>query len=502
MKEKKSQKWWALGAIALAVMAIGLDMTVLNLALPTLSTALHASSTQLLWFVDAYALVLAAAMLPAGMLGDRIGRKKLLLIALAVFGLGSLACAYSPSATVFILSRILLGLGAAALFPLALSIIPVSFSDSERPKAVAVLMVATLISFPVGPILGGWMLTHYWWGTVFLMNVPIVILAIIAVAFLLTESRSSERGPIDWLGIITSSVGLTALTYGVIESGPHGFNSSAAMIPIIVGVLVLVACVWWERKARNPLIDLSLFSSRAFLWGTVLTTLVSFVMFGVLFATPQYFQDVLGLTAFESGLRLLPLIAGLLVGAIAATRLAAFAGAKWAVGLGFVLLAAGVLIGGRTTIHSEAGFSVWWLSISGLGLGFAMPTAMDAALGALSGERSGVGSALIQAVRQAGGTIGVAVLGSVLAGGYRHHLNVHGLPSSIASLAQKNVSAGIETAHKLGLPGLLESVRASFVHGMNEALWVSGSIAILDVILALTFLPGRVHSEKKGDVSE
>ncbi|QSO52045.1 DHA2 family efflux MFS transporter permease subunit [Alicyclobacillus curvatus] len=494
-----NRKWWALVALSVAAVAIGLDMTVLNLALPTLSTALHATNNQLLWFVDAYTLVLAAAMLPAGMLGDKIGRKKLLLFALVVFGGGSLACAYATSAGMFIAARILLGLGAAFIVPLALSVIPVLFDEKARPKAVALLMVSTMISFPLGPILGGWLLTHYWWGTVFWINVPVVIIALFTVGLTLPETRAQEPHPVDLIGMVTTSLGLTGLTYGVIEGGENGFGTLSALIPILASAILFAACVVWERRASHPLIDFELFQSRGFTWGTILTTLVSFVMFGILFSVPQYFQEVLSLTPLQSGVRLLPLIIGLIAGAVPATRLAAWAGPKVAVGLGFAVLTVGVIIGANTSLQAGTEYSILWLTISGLGLGFAMPTAMDAALGALSSEHSGVGSAMIQAVRQAGGTMGVAVLGTILASVYRHNLITRGLPQPVVSAAGKSVAAGVAVSQQLNLPSLFVAVKSSFVDGMDVLLWLSAVIAVLNVVLALVFLPGR---QTKGGAAE
>src|SRR6266516_2322170 len=203
------RRWWALGALALALLAVGLDLTVLNLALPTLATDLHASNAQLQWIVDAYSLVLAAMLLPAGLLGDRFGRKKLLLGALAVFGVASLACAYASSADLLIAARAVLGLGAAFIVPLSLSVLPVLFSEEERRTAITITVGATFVAFPIGPILGGWLLTHFWWGSVFLINVPVIALALLAVALLMPESRSAGRPRLDLVGILLSSLGLS-----------------------------------------------------------------------------------------------------------------------------------------------------------------------------------------------------------------------------------------------------------------------------------------------------
>jgi DHA2 family multidrug resistance protein-like MFS transporter len=496
MTASEPRRWWALGALALSVLVVGLDLTVLNLALPTLATALHASTAQLQWIVDAYSLVLAALLLPAGLLGDRLGRKKLLLAALAVFGAASLACAYASSANLLITARAVLGLGAACIIPLSLSVLPVLFSEEERPRAITITVGATFVAFPIGPILGGWLLTHYWWGSVFLINVPVIALALLAVTVLMPESRSAQRPRLDLVGIVVSSLGLAALTYGAIDAGQHGWGDVGALAAMLAGAGVLAGFVGWERRvahrpAGQPLVDLTLFRSASFTWGTILATMVSFAMFGLLFAVPQYFQAVRGTDAMGAGLRLLPLIGGLMVGAVVADRLARLAGAKATVALGFAVMAAGLAAGATTSLHTSNQFTLAWVAVLGAGLGLAMPTAMDAALGALSKERSGAGSALIMAVRQVGATIGVAVLGSVLNAGYHARLDVTSLPAQVADAVRDSAAAGVAVAHQLGSAALLDSVRAAFVHGMDTLLWTCGGLAVAGVMLALAFLPRR-----------
>jgi EmrB/QacA subfamily drug resistance transporter len=496
VRKSDARRWWALAALALSVLVVGLDLTVLNLALPTLATALHASTAQLQWIVDAYSLVLAALLLPAGLLGDRYGRKKLLLGALVVFGAASLACAYASSAGELIAARAALGLGAAFIIPLSLSVLPVLFSEEERQRAITITVGATFVAFPIGPILGGWLLTHYWWGSVFLINGPVIALALLAVALLLPESRSSQRPRLDLVGIIVSSLGLAGLTYGAIEAGQRGWADTAALVAMLAGALVLVAFVGWERRvarrpAGQPLVDLTLFRSASFTWGTILATMVTFAMFGLLFAVPQYFQAVRGTDALGAGLRLLPLIGGLLVGAQTADRLAPRIGAKVTVALGFALLAAGLGAGATTSLHTSDAFTLTWIAVLGTGLGFALPTAMDAALSALSKERSGAGSALILAVRQVGATIGVAVLGSVLNAGYHARLDLTRLPPQLAEVVRDSAAAGIAVAHQLGSAPLLASVRAAFVHGMDLLLLTCAGLAVVGVVLALGFLPRR-----------
>ena len=509
MAENTARKWWALIAIAASVLVVGLDLTVLNLALPTIANDLHASTSDLQWISDAYSLVLAAAMLPAGLLGDRLGRKKVLLVALVLFGASSAACAYAGGVGELIAGRAVLGIGAAAIFPLSLAVIPVLFKPEERQKAIAVMASATFISFPIGPIVGGYLLDHFWWGSVFLINVPVVVLALIAVTVLLPESRSEHKPTVDVLGVVLSSAGLTGLTYGFIKAGQDGWTDTVALAAIAAGAVVLGLFVAWERwlTARagriRPLIELRLFRSAQFTWGTTLATLVSFAMFGIFFAMPQYFQEVRGADAMGSGLRLLPMIGGMVLGMISSTRLASarkaadgtanppLVSVKLLVTLGFTIMAVTLAVGATTTVTSGTGFAAAWFAVFGVGLGLAMPQTMNAALSALSVERSGSGSALISALRQVGATIGVAVLGTVLTTVYRNHLDTGHLPATVASAAQSSVVEGVAVAHKIGSTALLDSARYAFVQGLDVMLWVCGGIALASAILALIFLPRR-----------
>ena len=361
MKMLGARRWWALGAITLAVLAVGLDVTVLSVALPTLAGALKASESDLQWFSSGYALVLAAAMLPAGLLGDRYGRKKVLLCSLALFGVGSAACALSGSATAFLVSRLALGIAGAGVIVMAISALTVLFSAEERPRAVAIWGAANFLAFPIGPILGGWLLTNFWWGWVFLLNVPVAAIGFVAVVALVPESRAPVRPGLDWLGIAGSSGGLATLTYGLIEAGQLGWGSPRGLVAIAVGLALMVAFFSWEgrlsrRPGGQPLVDLALFRSASFTWGVICMTIMTLAMIGVMFTMPQYFQAVLGASAQGSGLRLLSLVVGLLIGAVPADRLARRLGAKLTVALGFAVLGGGLALGSQTTLASHEAF--------------------------------------------------------------------------------------------------------------------------------------------------
>lgn len=485
------RRWWALGALTLAVLAGGLDGTILSVALPTLAKALSATQTDLQWFTSGYLLVLAAAMLPAGLLGDRFGRKRVLIGSLMLFGLGSIACAFSPSPAAFIAARTLLGLACAGLIVMALSALTVLFDEQERPKAVGVWGAANFLATPIGPVLGGWLLTRYWWGWVFLMNVPVVLLGLVAAILLVPESRAARRPHVDLPGIILSSGGLSIITFGLIQAGRYGWIDAGTLGPLAAGALVLGAFGWWETRIPEPLVDFGLFRSASFTWGVLLAAAGVLAMVGVLFTMPQYFQGVAGTDAMGSGLRLLPLVGGLVLGAVPADRVAARVGRKLTVAAGFVVEAGALLAATRTATDSTESFIGAWMAALGFGMGLSLATAASAALGELTEERSGVGSAVMQALQKLGGPFGAAILGSVLADVYRHDVVTSGLTEPAAAGVRDSFFTGLLLSEKLHSAALLDSVRSAFVNGMDEALLVSAGIAVLGGLLALAFLPAR-----------
>jgi DHA2 family multidrug resistance protein-like MFS transporter len=497
------RRWWALGALVMGGVAVGLDATVLSVALPTLARKLHASESDLQWFSSGYLLVLAAAMLPLGLLGDRYGRKQVLLGSFALFAVGSAACAASPSSSAFIAARVLLGLAGAGVTVMGFATLPVLFGEGERPRAVGLMAAATFVSLPLGPILGGWLLTHYWWGWVFLINVPVCVAGVVAILVLVPESRAREQPGLDPVGVALSVLGLVALIYGLIQAGQHGWSNPGAVLEMVCGVLLLVGFFLWEqrlgrRPGGQPLLDLALFGLPSYTWGVILAAVAIFAMFGVLFTMPQYFQGVHGTSPMGSGLRLLPLIGGLLVGAVAADRIVRLVGAKVAVALGFAVLAAGLLIGSATSVGSGGLFVAMWMVLVGLGMGLALATSMSAALCELSEERSGVGSAALQAINKLGGPLGIAILGSVLSTAYLARLVTAGLPAAAARGARQSIFGAIAIAHQIHSPALLASAHAAFVHGMSLALVLSGAVALVGVVLTVIFLP-QVRASKAAE---
>jgi EmrB/QacA subfamily drug resistance transporter len=480
----------------LAVLAVGLDATVLSVALPTLAVQLHASESDLQWFSSGYLLVLAALMLPAGLLGDRFGRKRVMVGALLLFGLASIACALSTTPGEFIAARVLLGFAGAPLIVMAISALAVLFTPEERPKAVGIWAAVNFISFPIGPILGGYILSHAWWGWVFLMNVPVALLGLVAVLTLVPESKSSKTPGLDPLGVVLSTAGLVGLTYGLIQAGQSGWGSAIAIGPMAAGVALLAAFLGWQvlltrHPGGQPLVDLELFRSRSFTWGVVLLAISGVVMIGVIFTLPQYFQGVTGVNPMGSGVRLLPLLGGLLLGALPSARLIQWVGAKVVISVGFVILGVTGLWAASTTLGSGEGFTALWMAVGGLGMGLVFAPAASAALAQIDAERSGMASGVLQALNKMGGPLGAAVFGSALSSVYQAHLPVPGLTGPLVATMREGLTQGLAVARLAGSPALVRGVRAAFVQGMDAAFLVSAGIAAIGLLLTLVFMPLR-----------
>jgi DHA2 family multidrug resistance protein-like MFS transporter len=495
VSNQNAGRWWALAAIGVSMLTVGVDSTILNIALPIISADLQASTSDLQWVADAFILAMAALLLPAGLLGDRLGRKRFLLVALVGFGLASVWCAYSTSPGMLITARAALGICAAILIPLGTSILLVLFDEEkERTKAVAVIALAQMLGLPLGPIVGGALLNHFWWGSAFMINIPLVALGLLGVFFLVPDTPGQRNISIDPLGVVMSSAGLFGIVYGAIKAGETSWGSAEALVPLIAGSVVMVLFALWEIRATattGALVDVKLFQSRAFVWGTILSTIVTFAMFGLMFALPLYFQEVEETDALGSGLRLLPLIGGMLVSAGVTNRVAPVAGPRLVPALGFALIAGGLFLGSTTTLSSDYLFVAVWLVIVGLGLGLALTRSMAAAINTLPKERGGVGSALVSAMRQVGGAVGVAVLGTVANSAYRSNLDLPGVPAQVDEVARKSVSTGVAVGEKLGLPSIIHAVQDAFMSAMQTLLVVCGALAAVSTVLALAFMPKR-----------
>jgi EmrB/QacA subfamily drug resistance transporter len=494
-KPRNNGRWWALFGLMLAILVVSMDGTVLSVASPTLASALDASESQLQWFSSGYLLVLAAAVLPSGRLGDRVGRKTVLVSSVAVFGASSVWCAFSTTPGGFLLARLVMGAAGAAITVTALSALAVLFDEAERPRAVGIYQGVNFLALPLGPVVGGWMLTHLWWGWVFLMNAPIALLAAVVVLALVPQSRAPGSAGFDPVGLVSSIAGLVALTYGVIEAGQKGWGDPVAITAMAAGVLVFVGFLLWERhvatSGRQPLLPLALFRSAPFAWGAILSGVVGLAMVGVLFVMPQYFQGVKSEDAISSGLQLLPLLAGLVAGAIAADRAARLLGWRVTTSVGFAIIGVGAVLGTQTSVSSGFWTVAAWMFVFGTGVGLALATSSSAALSQLTADDSGTGSAVVQLIQKLSAPFGSAMLGSIVSSVYIARLGDARIPAALASAARDSVFAGVATAEKLGSQLALHAVRAAFTDGLAAALAVSACIAIAGLILAILFMPSR-----------
>jgi len=316
-------RWWALAALVISGLVVGLDTTVLITALPTLSSKLGAATSDLQWIVAAYTLTLGGLLLPAGVLGDRYGRKRMLMVGLALFGISSVIASQATTAVELIAMRAVMGIGAAFIVPLSLSILPSMFTPEERPRAVSATAAGAFLGLPLGPLLAGFLLTHYAWGSVFLINAPVVVIALLGVWFLVPEGKDPNPRSFDWIGGLLAVAGVTALVYGVIEEPIHGWTDPRVLVGIIAGAVILTAFVVWDLRHPSPFVDLSNFRSRGFTWATMAFVVTGFSLFGVMFILTPFLQIVLGNDAQATGIKLLPLIGGVILGAGAGNVLAA-----------------------------------------------------------------------------------------------------------------------------------------------------------------------------------
>jgi EmrB/QacA subfamily drug resistance transporter len=479
-----NRRWWALGALVASLLVLGFDMTILNVALPTMAEQLGATLGEQQWMADAYIVVFAALMLPAGLLGDRFGRRRMLITGLGVFLIGSLVGALAETVPAVVTARCVMGIGGALVMPLALAVVPSLFGEpKDRVRAVGIVSAASALGLPLGPIIGGWLLDHFWWGSIFLINIPMVAIGITACVFLLPETRDPAAPKVDALSTGLTATGLGALIYAIIEAPGRGWGDPLILAMVAGGVALMALLVVRERTMTRPMLDMALLRHRPFLLSTLTATLIMFVMSGLMFLLPGYLQAVLGHDALGTGVRMLPMMGGLAVAAKTGGAVTARFGARATIAAGLVVLAFASFLGSRTTIDSGYGFTALWLSLAGIGFGFSVVPAMDAALGALPADRAGNGSGLMMTVRQTGSALGVALLGSLLAGAYTGRLDTTDVPAAAADRAGESVVAAHVVADRLGLQRLADSANLAYVHGMNVVLLVIGAASLVTALL-------------------
>jgi EmrB/QacA subfamily drug resistance transporter len=480
--------------LSLSLVVIGLENTVLNVALPTLVRELGATASELQWIVDAYVLVFAGLLLTMGALGDRFGRKLALNAGLVLFGLASLAAAFSASADVLIAARAAMGIGGALIMPSTLSIITNVFTGEERGRAIAAWAAVAGLGIVLGPALGGWLLEHFWWGSVFLVNLPVVVLALTAGAVLVPESRDPRATPLDPLGAVLSIAGLGVLVYGLIEAPAYGWTDPVVLAAFGMAAVLLAAFVWWELRSPHPMLHMAFFRNPRFSAASVSITMVFFAMFGLIFLITQYLQFVLDFAPLQAGIRVMP-IGTIIVAAPLSARLTERFGTKVVVSSGLLVVAAGIAILATVDTTSGYGLTATALAVLGFGMGTTMAPATDAIMGSLPLAKTGVGSAMNDTTRMVGGALGVAVLGSVQASAYAAAMEpaVRSLPADVAAAAGDSIGGALAVATRLGTAGqgIADAASVAFVDSMGTAVWVAVGVALVGALVSLVFLPSR-----------
>ncbi|MGK5532346.1 MFS transporter [Streptomyces sp. URMC 129] len=492
------RRWWALGALAVATVILGMDMTILSVALPSIAADLKAGTGQQQWMVDAFLVVFAAVMLPAGLVGDRFGRRRTLVAGLTVMLAGSVLAALAGGPGLVVAGRAVMGLGAALVSPLTMAVLPALFGPAERAKAIAVLTAAFTAGLPLGPLLGGLLLDRFWWGSVLLVNVPLVAVALVGCALLLPESREHGAPRVDVLGAACFAGALGALVCGLIEGPARGWGDPLVLASWATALPLLFLLVARERRRENAPLGLGLLREPVFGWNALIGALIGFILSGLIFLLPQYLQVVRGHDAFGTGLRLMPLLAGVLVAARGCQPLVRQFGPRGIVATGLALLSFAGIQGSTTEVGSGYGLTAIWLTVTGLGAGLALVPATDAALAALPPDRSATGSGLVMTLRHVGSAIGVAFLGSLLAQAYRDRLDTDGLPARAAETSRESVVTAHAVARHTGLSRLADSANWAFTHGMTVTLYVCSLAALGGALLAGLLLPQQRRADRPG----
>ena len=513
------RRWWALGVLCFSLLVIGLDNTILNVALPHLQDSLGATNSQLQWIVDGYTIVYAGLLLTTGALGDKFGRKGALSLGLVVFGVFSAISAFATSAPMLIATRSLMGIGGALIMPATLSLVTNVFTEPrERARAIGIWAGVAGAGVAVGPIVGGFLMSKFWWGSVFLVNVPVVILALIGGRLFLPTSKDPTAPRLDPVGAVLSTAGLVSLLWGLIEAPSKGWGSHSIMTAFILGFVILALFIAWELHSDHPMLEIRFFKNRRFSAANIAVTFVFFAMFGSGFLITQLLQNVLGYSALRAGFAMMPIAVPLMVLGPVSARLTERFGTKVMVAFGLGLVGTGLAWLSRIGLgdgYLQVFFPVLTLAI---GMGLTMAPATESIMGSLPRNKAGVGSAMNDTTRQVGGALGVAVIGSVLASRYRPNVTSALANSPLAQAAKVSGPTGdsarqalaalhdqvgaakplIDSAAQHGSPfpkaqadQILHAAHTAFLNGFGAALLVGAAVAFVGALVALMFLPAH-----------
>jgi EmrB/QacA subfamily drug resistance transporter len=498
------RRWWTLGVLCLSLVMIVVANASLNVALPTLTQDLHASSSSLQWIVDAYSLVFAGLLLTAGALGDRFGRRRALNVGLVIFGVSSALAAFAGSSSQLIFARAAMGIGAALVMPATLSVLAHVFPAHERPRAIAIWTGFAGVGAGLGGVTSGWLLQHFWWGSIFLTNVAVVAVALVAGAFFVPSADTDDAPTLDPVGALLSIAGLGSLIYAIIEAPVQGWLSWPTLVTFAVAGLVLTAFGGWELRVAEPMLDLRFFRNPRFAAATASITLIFFVMFGMIFVLTQYLQSVLGYTPLQAGVRVLPWALVYMLSAPRSARLVVRWGHRRVVSSGLVVVAAGLAVLATSGLHADYPLLALGLMITAAGMGMVTAPSTGAIVSSLPLNKAGVGSAVNDTTRELGGALGVAVVGSILASLYRGDMasRLVGFPAA-AHGATGSLGAALQAAASLPRSTgatLAASARLAYVHAFDLTIGVTVVVALLASAL-VAWLLRPVAAVEKRDVA-
>ena len=502
-REQHPHRWRALVVLCAAALIINLDNTILNVALPTLVRDLRATSSQLQWIVDSYAMVFAGLLLVGGSLADRFGRKRIFLIGLAVFAAGSIGAARSSSVDLLIAFRAVMGAGAALTIPSSLSIINDVFRNpKERAKAIGAWGGTIGLGIAIGPIAGGLLLARFWWGSIFLVNVPIVIAAFVGAVLFVPNSKNPATDRPDPGGAILSILGLGLLLWSIIEGPTQGWTSPRVILSGSASLVVLSSFVAWEARSSHPMLKLAFFRERRFSIAAAAECLGVFGLLGALFLQTQFLQFDLGNSPLQAGLRILPMAATLVVSAVLSPFIARLIGVKFTVAAALAAIAGGLWqISAASSLATTYGGVLPGLLLIGLGAGLLLPTATNSVVGSVPQGDSGMGSATNAVALQVGGALGVAVIGSVASTRYQDHMTValegRHLPTSATDAILGSLGGALHVAHLVGGntgATLAGAARTAFMSGLGISFSVGAIVALVGILIVLAYLPSSAAS--------
>ena len=504
-----ARRWLILATLCISLLIITLDNTILNVAIPSMIEDLHASNSDIQWILDAYVLVFAGLLLTTGSLSDRYGRKGALQTGLLVFSLGSVSAAMSGSTTQLILSRAFMGIGGALIMPSTLSILANVFRDPrERGRAIAVWAGFAGLGVAIGPVTGGLLLDHFSWGSVFWVNIPIALIALVAGFFLIPTSKDPNQGDLDPLGAILSIIGLGGLLFGIIEGPSEGWTDPKVIGAFLIGVIAVGAFVMWELHTDHPMLDMHFFQNPRFTAANSAITLTFFAMFGSMLLITQYWQFVHGYSPLGAGVRMVPFAITMMLVAPMSARVVERFGTKRVVTAGLLTVTAALIALSFITRTTPYSVTIVLFCLMSAGMGMVMAPATESVMGSLPREKAGVGSAVNDTTRQMGGALGVAIIGSVASSIYASDVSAladrFGVSGENLANAKSSLGGALATAQGLGdrAGGFLIDAKDAFVHSMSIGLRLGSLFVLGAAFVAWRFLPARGHDHLVPEVGE